>query len=229
MLLDNTLEDVISSQIFQGYLTMRLILEDPESDFQDKDFNILEGQARNEIPLLIHQAMEQNELDWTYTELGHNFSMNLLETMPNAYDISKQMRIDLSNYGAFKAFIDDDRFVESEIDQSTLLSLGNPLDLNFLTPQVYMQVHFVSKEYEVWDLYTWSSMGSNAFVGSVHYSKMLTEAQEYNLLEFKISNQISKEEKMELASLISTQLPEDVQVSLQIRLYHFDEVDVLSF
>lgn len=220
-------DDVLFSQFFQGYYAMTILLEDEEEHFSEKDWNHLPGLVRNEIPKFLKMITKVENVNWTHTEIGHNFSMDILQSAENAYDVTQLLLSDLTNYGAYKAFIDDKRYVgEKNLVESEML-LGNAFDLNFVTPQVYMQAQFFTEQHELWDLFNWSAIGEGAWVGSIHYSVLPIEEQTYYVLEFSLSNLINKDEQMEIVNDVIKKIPEEIRSTLQTRLYSVSELDVL--
>lgn len=225
-LVEKDFEDVVFSQFFQGYYAMTILLNDEES-FDEDDWIRAPGLVRNELPKFLKLITEDESINWTHTEIGHNFSIDILQSMESAYEVTKQLLYDLSNHGAFKAFTDDERYVgESTVPDSEML-LGNPFDLSFLSPQVYMQGQFYTTQHEVWDLFLWSAVRDDAWVGSVHLSTMPIENQTIYLLEFSVSSLISHNEKMDIINTIIKKIPENIRAILQTRLYNVDELDIL--
>lgn len=223
-------EDVVFSQYFQGYYVMKVILNDEETEMEESSWNMSEGFARNVIPPFINNAFKEESTDWSYTEVSHKFGMELLDLQEAAYDLFKQIRFDIACYGAFKAFIEDERYVGNEGGGSMDLWFGNPLDLVFLNPQVYMQAQFSTAEHEVWDLHTWTSFRDSMWVGSIHLSTLPQDestGQVIYLLEVKLSNTIAQDEKLDIVNFIVNKLPVEIQNALQTRLYYVEDFDVI--
>lgn len=219
-------EEFIMGQYFQGYYVMTEILLDKDFKYEENIWEAPIGIARNEIPIFLEQMFKEENIDWTRTELGHSFIMHILENNHHAYDLAVQIKKDIANYGAYKAFIEDERYKGENTTPNNHMLLGNAFDLEFISPQVYMQAQFNASQHEVWDLFTWSSL-NNTWVGTVHYSRIPTKETEYALLEISLSNTIIDEEKMEIASVIVSKLPEENRELLQTRLYHVENFDAL--
>lgn len=220
-------EEVVFSQYFQGYYAMKSILTDEETKLNESVWSMGLGFAKNEVPKFMKEAFEKENIDWTQTEIGHKFGIELLQHIELAYDINKQIRTDIANLGAYNAFIDDERYIGINQGNPSDTLLGNPFDLEFISPQVYMQSQFFTAQHEIWDLFTWSSFRDDAWVGSVHLSTMPIAEELIYLLEIKLSDIITMEEKMDISNKVIGELPEDIRGLLQTRLYHVEDFDVL--
>lgn len=229
LLIRESLEDVVFAQYFQGYYIMRNLLVDKETSLEETVWSMGEGHARNEVPKFIKEVFSKEEFDWTLTELGHRFGMEILQIMDPAFDLFKQIRIELANYGAYKAFVDDERYKGAGDVQENPpdIMLGNIFDLDFLTPQVYMQAQFITEQHEIRDLFMWSAVQSDLMVGTVHLSIMPLENKKLYLLEIQLTNVITNEEKMDIANQILKKIPKEIQEILQTRLSHVENIEAL--
>jgi len=227
ILIREKLEDVVFSQYFQGYYIMSLILSDEETVLEDSVWSLERGVTRNEIPKFVVEVFSQEVVDWTTTELGHNFGMDVLQLIEPAFDIVKQLRIDLANYGAFKAFVADERYIGAPNDDPSNSLLGSVDDFEFLTPQVYMKAQFVTSTQEILDLYNWSSVNDNMWVGAATLSIINVEEHSIYFLEIKLANSISNDEKMDITNEIIGKLPVDIRELVQVRLYHIEDIEIL--
>ena len=223
-------EDVIYSQYFQGYYIMKEILNDEETEMDESAWTLREGYVRNIIPGFLKTTFIDQNIDWTYTDVSHKFGIDLLELQEEAYELFKQIRLDIVCYGAYKSFIEDERYKGNEQPEPVDLRFGNPLNLVFLNPQIYMQAQFSTSEHEVWDIFTWSSFRNEMLVGSIHFSTLPMDAdseQPIYLLEVKLANTISQDEKLDIVNFVITKLPIEVQNVLQTRLYYVEDFDVI--
>jgi len=220
-------EEVVFSQYFQGYYSMKSILADDETVLNDSVWTMGLGFAKNDIPKFMEKTFLEESIDWTQTAVGHKFGIELLQCIEPAYDIYKQIRVDIANFGAYNAFIDDERYIGVQQDAVSDTLLGTPFDLDFLSPQVYMQAQYFTAQHELWDLFMWSSVRDDAWVGSVHLSTMPIAEELIYLLEIKLSNIITIEEKMDISTQVIGKLSEEIRGVLQTRLYHVENFDVL--
>ena len=231
-IMDN-FEEVLFSQYFQGYHVMSNILSDKETDIGENTWTFEAGIARNEIPKFLKNLFEEVKFDWSHTEISHKFGMELLDMTASAYDIFKQIRIEIAAYAAYKAFIEDERYKGNTISAATNAELqtilGNPFNLEFLSPQVYMQATFASGTHEVWDLFNWSAISEDSWVGSIHLTEMVIDELSTYLLEIKMSNVIAHFEKTDLIHAILIKLPEEIQVNVQTRVYHVEDIEIMQY
>jgi len=225
--IENKLEDVVKSQYFQGYYIMRSLLKDEETALASQTWNLAKGIVRNEIPVFINNIFKDSEMDWSRTEIGHEFGIKLVQEIDGVFDIIRQMRRDIAYYGAYKAFIEDNRYKGNKEEDHSSMLLGNPFDLHFVSPQVFMQAQFFSNEHEVWDLYMWSSVQENAWVGSLHFSAIPQNNNSVYILELSISETIMENEKYEILEKCVQQIPESIRSMLQIRIYPVRELEVV--
>ena len=227
-LIEYDFEEVVKSTIFNGYYIMKLILSDKDTVLSDDDWMLNPGTARNEIPKFLKSINNDNALDWK-TEINHRFSMEVLNSIESAYDLTKSLIREIAEYGAFKAFIEDTRYKGSINSEESSLLLGNSNDLYFLSPQVYTVPSFVTLQHEIWDLFFWSSLNKEDWVGTVHLSKLPTDEDKLiYLIEFNISDLIMEAEKMEIIEKMVSNLPLEIRSALQIRLYNVSQLDLVS-
>lgn len=227
--IENEIEDVVRSSYYQGYYTMKVILNDNETELLPEAWLASLGVSRNEIPKMLDSLFNDMMQDWFLTDVSHNFSMEVLTNMEPAYDITNSLIKELACYGAFKALIADERYKGSKEFEfnSTDLYLGNTYDLDFISPQVFKQVQFKSEQHEIWDLFFWSALRVNSWVGSIHYSLIPVDDEMIYVLECNLSNLITPDEKLEIAERLVEHLPEEHRNKVQIRLYSVSELDTL--
>lgn len=226
--IENGLEDVIRSLYFQGYYTMKVILSDEDTEILEDVWKMPIGVCRNEIPKMLENIFAEVKTDWKRTDVSHEFSMEILTNLEPAYEVTKAMIKEMAIYGAFKAFVEDERYQGMEEVDSASILLGNPFDIEFLSPQVFHQVSFLTNQHEIWDLFFWSAIRENAWVGTIHYSILPIEDNTFYVMECNLSDLISKDEKLEIIDLLAKRLPPEQKSKLQIRLYNVGELEVLE-
>lgn len=229
LFIENEIEDVVRSSYYQGYYTMKVILNDEETELLPETWLSSIGVSRNEIPIMLENLFKDMMQDWFLTDVSHHFTMDILTNMEPAYEITNSMIKELACYGAFKALIEDERFKGStEFDFNTSeLYLGDTYDLDFVSPQVFKQVQFKAEQHEIWDLFFWSAVQENSWVGSVHYSLIPVEDETIYVLECNLSNLITPDEKSEIVEKLIKHLSDEQRNKLQIRLYSVSELDTL--
>lgn len=222
---------LVKSQFFSGYLAMKSFLELEQTEVLEPLFNLKKGALYNEVPTILLGIMEGDDQNWHRTDISHTMSIWFIENIENAHEIVKQMRKDLALNGSFEAIIDDSRYIGDKQEEGEhFFLLGTPYDITFLTPQIYMQPNFVSKEHEIWNLYSWSSMvNGGAWLGSIHFSTLpISENQKHYLFEFNLLNLIQEDEMMEIVNKLSLKLPKAIRSLTQIQLNQLLNYEVLT-
>ena len=224
---ENKFGDVVNSLFFQGYYIMKMILNDEETILNEEGWKLPLGVTKNEIPLMLSSLLQDEKFDWK-TDISHQFSMDILNYIEAGYETTQEITKEISEYGAYKAFIDDSRYVGNKEETNDML-LGNPNDLNFLSPQVYSKAQFFTEQHEIWDLFYWSAIRKeDSWVGSIHYSTIPVGEEKLYIIEFNLSNLIIESEKLELIDVVIKSIPIEIRSKLQIRLYNVSELDVLQ-
>ncbi|MFD5853585.1 hypothetical protein ACFWGC_25975 [Cytobacillus pseudoceanisediminis] len=220
------MDDMVKSQFFQGYYIMKSILLDKETSLPQDVWSLNPGLVRNEIPLLFADIFKDSPDNWHLTDVSQNIGLDLVQRFNNVYDLVKQTRKDLALYGAYKAFIEDDRYQSQTDNNQSSMILGNPFDLTFLSPQVYMQAQFLTEEQEIWDLNLWSSLGTK-WVGSIHFSRIPHDQMTLFLFQFSVSEVIQENERYELLEKSLENIPQEIKSLMQVRLHHVRELEVV--
>lgn len=220
------MDDMVKSQFFQGYYIMKSILLDKETSLPQDVWSLNPGLVRNEIPLLFADIFKDSQDNWHLTDVSQNIGLDLVQRFNNVYDVVKQTRKDLALYGAYKAFIDDDRYQSQPNNNQSSMILGSPFDLTFLSPQVYMQAQFFTTEQEIWDLNLWSSLGTK-WVGSIHFSRIPYDQVTLFLLQISVSEVIQENEKYELLEKSLENIPQEIKSVMQVRVQHVRELEVV--
>jgi hypothetical protein len=226
--IEKNLYDLVKSQFFQGYYVMKVILADQETELPEEIWALNPGIVRNEVPILMDNLYQDNPEQWYQTDVAKSIGMELVKHFDDVYELLRQMRKDIALYGAFKVFIEDDRYQNTQPIKEEFI-FGNPFDLLFLNPQIYMQAQFKTGEQEIWDLYWWSATKqSGAWIGSIQLSSISTnEEQSMYLLQFSISETVVDHEKYEILNTVMEILPDEIKALLQTRVLHVREFEVL--
>ncbi|MDX1806662.1 MAG: hypothetical protein R3267_06530 [Paenisporosarcina sp.] len=227
-LIETELEKVMHSQFFQGYYVMKEVLADSETQLQDTIWVQPKGVLRNELPVFLDQLFAAEQIDWTRTQEGHAFGMNVLKNFESAYEVAKQFRREIAHIGAYYAFLTEERYVGQPETEEKMM-LGNPFDLTFLNPQVFLQAQAQSAEQELWDMFFWSAHQSNAWAGSVSYSIFNGGTQPVQLLEIKVSTMVTFDEQTDIINMFTEMIPLEHRESVQIRFYRVEDMEELQF
>ena len=219
-------EDVVFSQIFQGYAIMKDILSDEELVLDEHAWKMGEAATRNEIPIFMKEIFDKDKVDWSYTQLSHALGMDILNDFESAYEVYENTRVEIAYYGAFKAFLDDPRYQVQPFDSEAVIKLGNPLELEFLSPQVYMTVYAATDENEIWNLHSWSGTQQSTWVGQAHYMQLPMNGSVTNLLNVSVLSIITKDEREMLLNQIIARIPSEDQTGLKAYLYQVEDYEV---
>lgn len=226
--IENEFGDVVKSLYFQGYYTMNIILSDEETSIPEEVWTLPSGVLRNELPTFLSKLLQDEKLDWK-TEISHQFSMDILTYLEEAYETTKEITKEISEFGAFKALQSDSRYKgQPEQEDTGTMLLGTPYDLDFVSPQVYAKPQIFTDEHEIWDMFFWSSIQKDDWVGTMHLSKVLVEEERFYILEFSLSDLITSDEKLEIIDVVTKRIASDIRSTLQIRLYNVSELSILQ-
>lgn len=225
---ENNIDILVKSKFFQGYFVMKSMLLDSETNFPEEVWTLNKGIIRNELPILIESIFNTNNEEWYRTEQGQSIGMKLVQLFDvSIFDLVRQTRKDIALYGAYKAFIEDERF-QNITTQETNYYFGDPFELVFINPQVYMQAQFLTNEQEIWDFIYKASMRNKSWIGTIQLSEIPdTQGQKFFLLQLTISETVLRDEKYEILNNLLSVLPENIRSVLQTRIYHVNEIEVL--
>lgn len=225
--IESNFGEVLNSLFYQGYYTMKLILSDKETVITPESWKVPEGVTKNDIPILLKTVLQEEKFDWK-TEVSHEFSMDILTYMEPAYETTQKLTKEISEYGAYRAFIEDERYVGGDSTEQSDMLLGSPYDLNFLSPQVYSKAQFYTDQHEIWDLFYWSAVQEEGWVGTMHFSTIPVAENMLYIIEFSLSNLLIEQEKLDIVAKVTKSIPSEIRSNLQIRLYNVDELDILT-
>lgn len=230
-IIENSINNVIRSQVFEGYYVMTTLLNDKEVEFSDKIWELPKGILRNQVRLMLDKMFEDTDYNWTDNEVSNSFALVMLNEVENGFDIAEIITYEVAVFGAYKAIIDDSRYKGPAKDEKVIeMKLGNPFDLEFINEQVYMEAKHYSDQHEIWDLFILGKPNKeNSWCGTAHLSTIpLEKDKEIYILSLNLSNVIRDEEKMQIAEIIAKRLPPEITKELQLRLYHTTELQFLG-
>lgn len=226
--IEDNLFDMIKSQFYQGYYIMREILNDPSIELDEQIWSANKGIIRNELPILMENVFEDSKDTWFLSTLGKKIGMMIMQKINDVYEVIQQTRKDAALYGVYQAFIDDKRYQPKKSNENHSLLLGDPFDLHFLNPQIYMKAQYITDEQEIWDIYTWSTFkGGVKWVGSIQLSKIPSDIQMIYLLQFTVNEIVSDFEKYEILENALKRLSDEVKALTQIRICHAKDLEIV--
>ena len=223
-------EDVVQAQYFKGYHVMRMLLQDEFFTEDERIWTGLEGVTRQQIPALLEEVfLSSDAKEWDYTPVAHNFAMKLLKSITNIYDLFKVARKEIAYIGAIQAFMDDPRYIEREQVPNELLSYFGPIDDHiFLTPEIYMTVSHFQEGRQVWNVYGWGPFNNDDWMGTVEFHELSTTEGTLYGLNLMLSSLIRADEHYDIATKLYSDLPEDVQLNLQIKHFTCSDMETLT-
>ena len=235
--------EMIASQFFYGYGLMQNYINEVyksnEQVFLDEFWETPEGLRMNTIGQIM---VEYFGKEWAYSQTkGGKENLKVLNQLNEVYDLYRTILLEAANYGAHQAIIYNSRYNGGLTEDGKQINglrlddiyLGNPYDLNFVTPQTYMQLQFYSTEHEWWDMFTiHNGIHESEWVGTVSLSKIPTNDGTVNttiyILSLTLGNKISPVEKMAIAQSLFNELPSNIQSLVQVRLNSASELDILN-
>lgn len=215
---------LVKSEFFMGYRAMYLIMEDEEIQGVDDLLTCQPGILLNEIPVLIGELFKDVEGEWYRIKEAQEVSMWLTQNIEGSYDLLRQTKKDCAMYGCYHAALDRSQYKkESFIEQ--FYKLEDPFDIHFLNPQVYMKAEFITEEQEMWNVHAWNALDNGGkFIGTIH---LFRTEQSFYILSISLMDEISSDEKYDIADKISVLLPEELRPFTQIRLNQLSDFTLL--
>ncbi|MFB1100385.1 hypothetical protein [Terribacillus sp. JSM ZJ617] len=151
--------EAVKSQYFNGYFIVRELLSDEQTTLDPVWLSNPEGILTEEIPMLIREAVLQNEEEALITETMYQFIMELTAEYEDVHSSLLQIAFDIAFLGSKRAFLDERNSLEVEAQKGGLESrMARIGDFTFITPQIYLGPKHITTETEMWDLYWWSSL-----------------------------------------------------------------------
>ncbi|QXE03523.1 hypothetical protein [Terribacillus sp. DMT04] len=151
--------EAVKSQYFNGYFIVRELLSDEQTTLDPIWLSNPEGILTEEIPLLIREAVLQNEEEALISETMYQFIMSLISEYEDVHYPLNQIAFDIAFLGSKRAFIDERDSIGVEAQKGGLESrMARIGDFTFITPQIFLGPKHVTAETEMWDLYWWSSL-----------------------------------------------------------------------
>jgi hypothetical protein len=230
---DDSFFEVAKSQIFQGYYLMVEIINDPETSLGEEFFSLPDGYIKEEVPVMLKEALGDSFDQLRKTEAAQKFSMWLITRYENIYDIVNQTLFDLLCTGAFQALIDerDKLHIKPDNMDKVELLLGNPSSLNFINPQIFMTATGVNDNFEIWDLRWWSSYNNLEKAGGVTVLTVNNNNVKNYMLNIEVHQTIHPSEREQVVEYLALRLTSnnDIPISdIQINLAVVEDYSILS-
>lgn len=224
------IEDIIVSQIAHGYfLVANELAEDKIEDDRPKTFekefwDMSPGLMRNSAGIVARQLFGDN---W-FMGIGiESVNLRVLQALQHSFNLYLTILEETAMYGAFLAISEDENYKKEEENHDLgEVLLGNPLDIHFLNPQVYMQYGFYSNQHESWELFLGnSSSRQEKWIGSIHLSiipeiSTAEKKEDSYYLNIMLEDVIMEHEKSYICKEVIKRLPEKIQNTVQFRVYH---------
>ncbi|MCM3390570.1 hypothetical protein LG296_19660 (plasmid) [Ureibacillus chungkukjangi] len=234
-LVTEIVEECILGQYFHGYFLLTRLIEESqlqeEQVFLDEFWATPPGMMQNNIGDVMSYQFEK---EWAYHKELEKYNLRVLKELPDGFDIYREILLETANYGAYKAVLENDLYKGNiEDEKSNLMHFGNPIDLQFMNPQVFLQAQYYSTQHEFWDVFKKANGESeSSWIGTVHLSSIPTEIHDNDvlyILNISLADIVRLDEKARIVEALCKQLPEQITSSMQLRLYHLSDLEVLEY
>ena len=224
----NLIEDVIFAQVAHGYwLFANELAEDKVNDgraktFESKFWQNTPGLIRNITGIVALQIFKEN---WFMAIGSEEINLRILQELPDSFNLYLSILEETAIFGGYLALRDDDNYkpLSEENDMPEIL-LANPKDITYINPQVYMQYGFFSNQHENWELILGATgKREERWIGTVHLSSIPTDGDSKTYyLNIMLDYMLMAHEKSRICKTIIQRLPQEIQETVQFRVYHLD-------
>lgn len=200
--------EVISAQFLQGYFIMENLLSDPDFSLNDSVWGLSKGSLRNAVYPLLEEVMQDSGVQWQQSDVERAFTKRVIDNFYDAYEVMQQLRIDVLTLGAYNSLIEQEQYQEPQAIEHTL-KLGNPFDLNFLNPQVYMQSDYTTETSEKWVLFQAEQVKGSQWVGDIQLSnRSMIPGTVQNYLQLSLSVLMDPNDQTDIINKMASQIPD---------------------
>lgn len=231
------IDNIISAQVFHGYSLMLNYIEIEETLITEVEplfWHRKLGATYNAIGSDLQAIFGE---DWAFHKmLQDEINLIMLEELYECYEIYKTILLEAANYGAYNALIKYPKFKQNLNDIVTQqdvseVKLGNPHDLNFISPQAYMTLTNFSDQHELWDVFSLNNgQKESEWVGMVHFSSIKNVINGSNevthILSITLSNLIREDEQHTILQQLYGELTESIKDSIQLRIISASNFDL---
>lgn len=220
--------DIISAQIFHGFFLQHNLIANEKvgnESFLEAFWENPPGITRNHIG----EVMQLNfGKDWHLQHGIEKVNVRVLNEIPEAFDIFRDILIESANFGAYKATTESEKYLGTVKHNDEYL-LGSPYDIHFINPQIFIQAQYYSNENEIWDVFSGNTgVKESQWLGTVQLIKIPNANEIMYILTVSLSDLINTDEKMQALDLITSKLPKHIRDIVQIRLYHLSDLDTFT-
>lgn len=228
----------VNTQFFHGYSIMENVLTDIQNDAEMKEFweknifSFTEGQLRNQIGGIMADLFSDVPDKWYMNIEAVQNSRIILRDYHIIFDLYQETLNEIANFGAYQAILHSELYqpYTDSIPKLTDFLLGNPYELEFLNPQVFMKAQFYSTQHELWDLFgVLDKNNDNQWLGEIHLSLIPTDIENNKsyILHATLLNTIQEEERNAILIAVTSRLPDDIRALVQIRLVVAEQMEVV--
>ncbi|SPU40612.1 Uncharacterised protein [Lysinibacillus capsici] len=220
--------DIISAQIFHGFFLQHNLIANEKvgnESFLEAFWENPPGITRNHIG----EVMQLNfGKDWHLQHGIEKVNVRVLNEIPEAFDIFRDILIESANFGAYKATTESEKYLGTVKHNDEYL-FGSPYDIHFINPQIFIQAQYYSNENEIWDVFSGNTgVKESQWLGTVQLIKIPNANEIMYILTVSLSDLINTDEKMQALDLITNKLPKNIRDIVQIRLYHLSDLDTFT-
>ena len=225
--LSEIIEEVLYAQISRGYYLMKNVIEldtlssnssqsELEALWSTPKGVILNAQGINMINIF-------NDKDWYKSDAFLSINRRIINEFYSIHSLFEIISEEVAVYGSYLAIINDERYEYNPISvDNTLVKIGNPNELIFLNPQVFIQFELAAENVENWLLYYRANKGIDCkIIGTLSLKTFPTDIDEKNIyvLDLAIDQSVVAHEQKQIFDSIQKNLPGVIQSELKIRLY----------
>lgn len=185
------------AQFFNGYFIIQELLSKEDTQIEDDWLTQPEGYITQQIPQLIRDITNEED-EVIYSPDMRKFKMWMITTYEDVLNDLNQTAFDILCHGAKQALLDlrDKRGLEPFDEKESIGILSNFKDFNFITPQVFLDIHLPSQTMESWNLHFWDSINtSDIKAGEVTLITITEDVKIIYDLNILLSTRISENER----------------------------------
>lgn len=226
------LQKSMMAQYHNGYLMIEQYYNDENAYIEETIFTQPEGIFTDNVPRILKEITQPvTEQGITLEEIvnaktTHELIMWSLEKYEDLRPVLKQMSYDITCLGARQALINkgNELGLERLPMETEQRKLGNIGDFEFVNPQMYMSIKYVSSNMEYWDINYWSTnlknikkVGEVLLISEPEYIETKIK-HSYNLqmLSTTLNNEIDQVANTHMAKLLNIADPSEIEYNLAI-------------
>lgn len=147
------------AQFFNGYFIIQELLSKEDTLIKDEWLTQPDGFITQQIPQLIRDITHEED-EVIYSPDMRKFKMWMITTYEDVLGDLNQTAFDILCLGAKQALLDlrENRGLQPLSGNEEMGVLSDFADLNFITPQVFLDIQLMSQSTESWNLHFWDSV-----------------------------------------------------------------------